>query len=86
MTQTLKWVVRLTSDLEANVVAVERVKEYGETPLEAPWEIENQSVSDKWPEKGEIRFEDFRVRYREGLELVLKGLTFHVNGGDKVKT
>ena len=29
----------MTSDVETNIVAVERVKEYSETPQEAPWEI-----------------------------------------------
>lgn len=80
----LNWFVRMTSDVEANIVAVERIKEYGETPEEAAWEVENQRVSDEWPERGEIQFDNFRVRYREGLELVLKGLTFHVYGGEKV--
>lgn len=75
----------MTSDVETNIVAVERIKEYGETPQEAAWEIENKTVPEKWPEAGEIKFNDFRVRYREGLELVLKGLTFTVNGGEKVK-
>ncbi|KAK7601472.1 hypothetical protein V9T40_008913 [Parthenolecanium corni] len=84
ITQTLNWLVRMTSEVETNIVAVERIKEYGETPQEAAWEIEDRKVPDNWPDKGEIKFNDFRVRYREGLELVLKGLTFTVNGGEKV--
>jgi ATP-binding cassette subfamily C (CFTR/MRP) protein 1 len=32
ITQTLNWLVRMTSEVETNAVAVERVKEYGETP------------------------------------------------------
>lgn len=31
---SLNWMVRMTSDLESNIVAVERVKEYSETPPE----------------------------------------------------
>lgn len=31
---SLNWMVRMTSDLESNIVAVERVKEYSETPTE----------------------------------------------------
>lgn len=76
----------MTSEVETNIVAVERIKEYGETPQEAAWEIEDRKVPDNWPDKGEIKFNDFRVRYREGLELVLKGLTFTVNGGEKVRS
>lgn len=31
---SLNWMVRMTSDLETNIVAVERVKEYSETETE----------------------------------------------------
>ena len=34
VTQTLNWLVRMTSELETNIVAVERIKEYSETPPE----------------------------------------------------
>lgn len=31
---SLNWMVRMSSDLESNIVAVERVKEYSETKTE----------------------------------------------------
>lgn len=34
VTQSLNWVVRMTSEMETNIVAVERIKEYSETPTE----------------------------------------------------
>jgi hypothetical protein len=34
VTQTLNWMVRMTCELETNIVAVERVKEYTETETE----------------------------------------------------
>ena len=34
VTQALNWMVRMTSDLETNVVSVERVIEYSETTQE----------------------------------------------------
>lgn len=74
----------MTSEVETNIVAVERIKEYGETPQEAAWEVQNETVPENWPSKGEIAFQDFKVRYREGLELVLKGISFDVQGGQKV--
>lgn len=37
ITSTLNWMVRMSSELEANIVAVERVKEYSETPTEVCW-------------------------------------------------
>lgn len=74
----------MTSDVETNIVAVERIKEYGETEQEAPWELKNSNLPITWPENGEVEFKDYAVRYRTGLDLVLKGVTFKVKGGEKV--
>ena len=49
ITQSLNWVVTMTSELETNVVAVERIKEYSEAPTEAPPIIESNRPSDDWP-------------------------------------
>ncbi|XP_049538576.1 multidrug resistance-associated protein 1 isoform X1 [Anopheles darlingi] len=84
ITQTLNWLVRMTSDVETNIVAVERIKEYGETKQEAAWELPNSTLPREWPEHGMVEFKDFQVRYREGLELVLRGISFVVEGGEKV--
>ncbi|XP_052866594.1 multidrug resistance-associated protein 1 isoform X1 [Anopheles cruzii] len=84
ITQTLNWLVRMTSDVETNIVAVERIKEYGETKQEAPWELPNSTLPREWPEQGQVEFRDFQVRYREGLDLVLRGISFTVQGGEKV--
>ncbi|KAF5286638.1 hypothetical protein FQA39_LY16212 [Lamprigera yunnana] len=84
ITQTLNWLVRMTSDVETNIVAVERIKEYGETAQEAPWEIDSTKPAETWPNIGAVTFKDFAVRYRPGLDLVLKGISFTVNGGEKV--
>uniref|UniRef100_A0A3P9AIK8 ATP-binding cassette, sub-family C (CFTR/MRP), member 3 n=1 Tax=Esox lucius TaxID=8010 RepID=A0A3P9AIK8_ESOLU len=84
VTMSLNWMVRMTSDLESNIVAVERVKEYSETKTEAPWEVEEKKPSPDWPSHGNVEFSDYSVRYREGLELVLKNLTLSVKGGEKI--
>lgn len=84
ITQTLNWLVRMTSDVETNIVAVERIKEYGETKPEAPWENDTVTLPKDWPEVGTVEFKNFQVRYREGLDLVLKGISFTVPGGEKV--
>ncbi|XP_017108726.1 multidrug resistance-associated protein 1 isoform X8 [Drosophila bipectinata] len=85
VTQTLNWLVRMTSDIETNIVSVERIKEYGETKQEAPWELEaDKSKPKNWPEEGRVEFQNFQVRYREGLDLVLRGVSFNIKGGEKV--
>ncbi|XP_060527505.1 multidrug resistance-associated protein 1-like [Cylas formicarius] len=84
ITQTLNWLVRMTSDVETNIVAVERIKEYGEIPQEAAWEIPNKTPKRSWPDDGAVNFRDYSVRYRPGLDLVLKGVNFQVGGGEKI--
>lgn len=37
-----------------------------------------------WPNRGEIVFDNFKVRYREGLDLVLRGINLSIKGGEKV--
>ncbi|KMY89969.1 multidrug resistance-associated protein 1 isoform X1 [Drosophila simulans] len=85
VTQTLNWLVRMSSDIETNIVSVERIKEYGETKQEAPWELEQDKNKPKnWPQEGRVEFQNFQVRYREGLDLVLRGVSFNIKGGEKV--
>uniref|UniRef100_A0A4W6BM20 ATP-binding cassette, sub-family C (CFTR/MRP), member 3 n=1 Tax=Lates calcarifer TaxID=8187 RepID=A0A4W6BM20_LATCA len=84
VTMSLNWMVRMTSDLESNIVAVERVKEYSETKPEAPWEVEDKKPPPEWPMEGNVQFQEYSVRYREGLDLVLKNLTLSVKGGEKI--
>lgn len=65
-------------------MAVERVKEYSRTETEAPWVVEGSRPPANWPHKGEVEFRNYSVRYRPGLELVLKDLSLRVHGGEKV--
>ncbi|XP_043085933.1 ATP-binding cassette sub-family C member 3 isoform X4 [Puntigrus tetrazona] len=84
VTMSLNWMVRMTSDLESNIVAVERVKEYSETQTEAPWIVKDKQPPPDWPPKGNVEFIDYSVRYREGLDLVLRNISLKVRGGEKI--
>ncbi|XP_010618468.1 canalicular multispecific organic anion transporter 2 isoform X1 [Fukomys damarensis] len=84
VTMALNWLIRVMSDLESNIVAVERVKEYSKTETEAPWVVEGSRPPKDWPQHGEVEFRNYSVRYRPGLELVLKNLNLRVHGGEKV--
>nr|XP_019586530.1 PREDICTED: canalicular multispecific organic anion transporter 2 isoform X1 [Rhinolophus sinicus] len=84
VTFALNWMIRMLSELESNIVAVERVKEYSRTETEAPWVVEGSRPPANWPQKGEVEFRNYSVRYRPGLELVLKDLSLRVHGGEKV--
>lgn len=39
VTMSLNWMVRMTSELETNIVAVERIKEYSETETEVSCQL-----------------------------------------------
>ncbi|XP_047488964.1 multidrug resistance-associated protein 1-like isoform X5 [Penaeus chinensis] len=84
VTQTLNWLVRMTSDVETNIVAVERIKEYTETTQEAEWEIPAKKPQKDWPERGVVKFNKYSTRYREGLDLVVKDIDCEVSGGEKI--
>ncbi|XP_071419361.1 ATP-binding cassette sub-family C member 2 isoform X2 [Pithys albifrons albifrons] len=83
VTQTLNWLVRTSSELETNIVAVERVHEYTKVKNEAPW-VTGKRPPHGWPSKGEIQFIDYKVRYRPELDLVLQGITCNIGSTEKV--
>ena len=72
VTQTLNFMVRMATEFETNVVSVERIKEYSETPTEAAWNAEDAAdagndektalvpklskPSSDWPNRGKVEF------------------------------
>lgn len=84
VTAYLNWLVRMSSEMETNIVAVERLKEYSETEKEAPWQIQDMAPPSDWPQVGRVEFRDYGLRYREDLDLVLKNINVTIDGGEKV--
>ncbi|GIX88296.1 multidrug resistance-associated protein 1 [Caerostris darwini] len=84
VTATLNWLVRMSSELETNIVAVERILEYTYTPTEAPWLIEGKKPQAGWPDRGTVKMENYSTRYRSGLDLVLKQISCDVKSGEKI--
>jgi len=84
ITHNLNWIVRKGSELESNIVSVERIREYSEIATEAEWIIQDSRPPDGWPQNGNITFEDFDLRYREGLPLVLKNINCVITPGEKI--
>ena len=84
ITQVLNWLVRMTADVETNIVGVERIMEYSKLNLEAPWVDPINSPDQKWPAEGNMKINNLGVRYREGLDLVIHSLTCDIQGGQKI--
>lgn len=85
VTQSLNWAVRTGSDFEANMVSVERVRQYTQLDQEAPHDQDtDKELPQDWPSRGMIEFKDSKLRYRPGLPLVLKGLNLTIPSHAKV--
>ena len=81
--QMIQFVVRQLAEVENAMVSTERLYYYGtELDEEPPLHLKN--VPESWPHKGEIVFDDVQMRYRDGLPLVLQGLTMAVKGGERI--
>ena len=80
----LQILTRNFSDIETNFVSAERIQEYQAIRQEAPYELPENNAPQNWPENGVVRFEDYQTRYRDGLDLVLKGVNVNIRSGEKV--
>lgn len=68
------------SEVEQNIVSVERILHYIELPPEAPWEVP-ENVPEEWPANGEVEFRFvsfFHVCVGASAEVILLGNTLLV--------
>ncbi|MCJ1375345.1 hypothetical protein MMC20_006580 [Loxospora ochrophaea] len=81
--QMIQFTVRQLAEMENAMNATERIYYYG-TELEQEAPLQLTEVPTTWPERGEIIFDDVKMRYRDGLPLVLQGLNMKVEGGERI--
>ena len=93
-----QWAVRQSAELENMMTATERVRLYAtleaedgaaalaDEPTKATKtkKAQKKAQTKAWPSKGEVVFDEFSMRYREGLPLVLNKISFTVEPGMKV--
>ncbi|KGL94566.1 Multidrug resistance-associated protein 1, partial [Charadrius vociferus] len=84
ITGVLNWMVRSWTEIENNIVSVERVREYLRTPKEAPWTLNGKLQDQVWLTEGRIEFRNYSLRYRPNLELALKHINLTINGKEKI--
>ncbi|CAM1314160.1 ABCC2 (predicted) [Pycnogonum litorale] len=84
MTTELLWIVRTMSDLEINMVSVERILEYCNLTDEAPWNIAENKLQHRWPKDGRVEFHSYSVKYRNEFDLVLANINCCINAGEKI--
>eukprot|EP01090_Pellita_catalonica_P003045 TRINITY_DN12673_c0_g1_i1.p1 TRINITY_DN12673_c0_g1~~TRINITY_DN12673_c0_g1_i1.p1 ORF type:complete len:852 (+),score=181.61 TRINITY_DN12673_c0_g1_i1:353-2557(+) len=83
ITGILNWLVRQVAELETHLVSVERVMQYVDVEQEPPAILPHRPPRD-WPSKGNVKIENLKFRYREGLQLVLKGVSCEFKPREKV--
>ncbi|KAH7888221.1 P-loop containing nucleoside triphosphate hydrolase protein, partial [Phlebopus sp. FC_14] len=84
-TGSLNWFVRSASEVEQNVVSVERIIHYAKgLPAEAPHELPDSKPPHDWPGEGEVEFREYSTRYRPELDLVLKGISLTIKPKEKI--
>ncbi|KAG0214035.1 hypothetical protein BGX28_002901 [Mortierella sp. GBA30] len=83
LVESVIWFLRLFCALQGDLVSVERVHEYTIKNTEAPL-VTGVHVPESWPSQGHIIFKNYSTRYREGLDLVLKNISFEVQPAEKV--
>uniref|UniRef100_A0A674DTZ1 ATP binding cassette subfamily C member 12 n=1 Tax=Salmo trutta TaxID=8032 RepID=A0A674DTZ1_SALTR len=85
LTGMLQYVVRLSTELEAKFLSVERLQEYIEGCVsEAPRRVKDALIPEGWPHKGAISFKDYTMRYRANTPIVLDGLQLNIQPREKL--
>uniref|UniRef100_A0A674CYD4 ATP binding cassette subfamily C member 12 n=1 Tax=Salmo trutta TaxID=8032 RepID=A0A674CYD4_SALTR len=85
LTGTLQYVVRLSTELEAKFLSVERLQEYIVGCVsEAPRRVKDALIPEGWPHKGAISFKDYTMRYRANTPIVLDGLQLNIQPREKL--
>ncbi|KAH0582641.1 hypothetical protein H2248_010564 [Termitomyces sp. 'cryptogamus'] len=83
-TSSLNWVVRSASEVEQNIVSVERILYQTGVQSEASQEIPENKPSGVWPSNGEVEFRHYSTRYRRELDFVLKDISLIVKPKEKI--
>ncbi|CAK4133591.1 unnamed protein product [Aphanomyces euteiches] len=88
VTQSLNWTVRTLSTIQTQMVSVERINTYTTMDIEADVKAEPlkqlELENAKWPAAGALTFAGVDLRYRPGLPLVLKNLSFTIQPREKI--
>ncbi|KAG0003683.1 Canalicular multispecific organic anion transporter 2 [Modicella reniformis] len=83
ITQDICWLVKCMCQVQFEMVSVERVNEYCQKDQEAPnWT--DVPIPDSWPAHGHVVFKNYSTRYRPGMDLVLRNVSFDVKPGERI--
>ena len=83
--QMLAEVVRMSAQLESNIVAVERICEYSQLGQEAAWLSEQGATPGaEWPQQGKVEVRGLTLRYQEDRQPALRQVSCTLEAGQMV--
>lgn len=85
ITQYISFTIRLVSETQLQMNAVERILEYTDRKpeeYEAAWETKEKL--NNWPEGGEFSLENISYQYREDKPIIIDNISFSINKGEKI--
>ncbi|KAF8935585.1 hypothetical protein BGZ47_009878 [Haplosporangium gracile] len=84
LTVIMSRILSTSCQIQTSIVSIERVREYANLTPEARDVIPDSKTGPDWPQAGAIELKDYSVRYREGLDLVLKDVNVTIQSGERV--
>lgn len=84
ITDSLRVMVRMSAEVEANLVSVERCFEYCDLKMEEDPNGTYLSPPKGWPAHGQISLHDYTTQYAKTLDPVLKNISIDIRAGEKV--
>ena len=79
----LSFTVMIYGQLEMTAIAIERIEEYSNLPVEAQ-RLAPFEPDPKWPQSGKIEFKNYGMAYRKGLPLALRAVFLKISPREKI--
>jgi ABC-type multidrug transport system fused ATPase/permease subunit len=81
----MAFAIRVTANLETDMISVERLREFCELDSESQWDSSQElKPPDNWPKNGCIEYQDYTTTYKAGIDPVLKNINLVIKSGEKV--
>jgi ABC-type multidrug transport system fused ATPase/permease subunit len=85
LTFPMTQLVTAYSELQNQLISVERIEEYSNKNQEAPATLPSDAdLPPDWPNQGRIVIQHYSTRYREGMDLVLKDISLEIQPKERV--
>jgi len=77
----ISWAISLSTQMELDMNAAERIFEYRDLAIE---DQGGEEVRASWPEEGKVEVKNLDLGYAEGLPSILKGLSFTAEKNQRI--